>query len=233
MAVAVFAASVDGATIASAANKPVLTHPTGTSLPTGTGFLGRQVGATGFYSTSGVKEMECSSGSMTGTLLKNSGGTVEGEISSASFGGTGAQVEGEPEPECTSFGFFGLNLSVTSNASSAEPWCIKSNTLMVEDTFMLSGGKCGVAATKIRFVELWTGFGECVYQATQASIKGTFTTDGTGDAVVTFTRSNINTGLSKVSGAFACPSSYEFELAFTLETDNGAAREPIYISKLS
>jgi hypothetical protein len=102
---------------------------------------------------------------------------------------------------------------------------------MAEDEFTVSGGKCGGAASKIAFKILPTGLGECVYTATQASIKGTFTTDTTGDALMTLTRSNTNSGFTKTSGSFVCPSSSELEMSFTLETDNGN-KEPLYISKL-
>lgn len=214
---------------ASAANKPGLTHPTGTLLATGTKIVGKQLGSSFMYSTSGGAELECTSGTTTGTLLKNSGGTVEGEITSAVFGGTGALASGEPAPECTGLGFFTTNTSVTPQGL---PWCLKSTTLMAEDEFQITGGKCGGTPTKIEFKLLPTGFSECIYQATQTSMKGTFTTDTTGDAIMTLTRSNSNSGFTKTAGgSFFCPTSSELEMKFTLETDN-ANKEPLYISQL-
>jgi len=222
---------------ASAANDPQLTHPTGTLLNPTTGsctgvggticITGTQVGHSSLYSTSGTKELTCSTGTMTGYLLKNSGGTVEGEIHSASFGGTGEQVAGEPHRECTGVGFFSANTTVTVKSV---PWCLKSTPLMAEDEFQVSGGKCGAAAAKITFTLLPTGFGECTYQATQTSIKGTYTTDTTGDAILTVNKTNSNAGFTKTAGSFFCPSSGEIEMSFTLETDNAAKAEPLYIS---
>ena len=182
---------------ASAANDPQLTHPTGTLLAAGAKITGTQVGPSALYSTSGTKELECSKGTMTGTLIKNTGGTVEGEVTKAEFGGTGAQAAGEPLPECTGLGFFTTNTSVTVNSV---PWCLKSTPLMAEDEFQVSGGKCGAAATKISFTLLPTGFGECTYTSTQTAIKGTYTTDTTGDAILKVTKTNTNAGFSKTAG---------------------------------
>jgi hypothetical protein len=42
---------------------------------------------------------------MTGRLTKNDGSNIEGTIHTAGFGGTGGQIVGDHEPECTgSFG---------------------------------------------------------------------------------------------------------------------------------
>jgi len=213
---------------ASASNKPVLTQPTGTAIGVGTTFIGRQIGELGFYATSGTKELGCSSGSFIGSILKNASGTVEAEITSAVFGGSGPQVSGEPAPECTGLGFFTSNLTFTALSL---PWCLKSTVLTAEDEFLVIGGKCGSVAEKLRFMWSPTGFGDCEYQATQTNIKGKFNTDTSGAASLSWTKTNSNAGFTKISGSFSCPSSMEFEVSFALETDNGS-HEPIFISKL-
>jgi hypothetical protein len=222
------AACIIGPATASAANKPVLTQPTGTVFATGVNVVGNQLGESTLYSTAGNKELDCSTATITGTLLKNAAGTIEGQITSAIFGGTGPQAANEPHTECTGTGFFGTNSSVTALGL---PWCIRSTTLMAEDEFQISGGKCGGVASKIQFTLLPTGFTHCIYQATQTNIKGTFTTDIGQDAVLTLVRANTNTGFSKTSGNFLCPSSTELEMSFTLQTDT-VPSQPIFISKL-
>jgi hypothetical protein len=213
---------------ASAANNPLLTHPTGTAIPAGTKITATQVGSSFLWNTSNSKLLECSTGTMTGELKTNSGGTVEGNISSAVFGGTGAQAAGEPEPECTALSFFGSNTSVTTQGL---PWCVKSTPLMAEDEFTVSGGACGGAASKIKFKLAPTGISECEYEATNAAIKGTFDTDTGGtptDALLTVKHSQ-QTGFKRIAGGFLCPESGEIEMTFTLETDK-TTKEPIYIS---
>ena len=89
MAIAAFAAFVLPAT-ASATNDPTLTDDGG-HVAVGSKILATQVGNSFLRATSsdhkGSIQLTCSTGELTGTVLQNSGGTVEGEITFATFGG--------------------------------------------------------------------------------------------------------------------------------------------------
>jgi hypothetical protein len=217
---------------ASAANKPIITHPTGTPLPTPTKILATQIGNSTLSNTGNTSTLlTCSTATMTGELVKNTGGTIEGNISSAIFGGTGAKAVGEPHNECTgAFGFFG-NTSVTTLGL---PWCVRSDTLMVTDEFRISGGACGAAKTKIKFILNVTGASKpCEYEATKTEIKGTFTTHDTGDAILQITETNENAGFTLITKEppSLCSTSGELHMKFTMETDT-TFPDPLYISKL-
>jgi hypothetical protein len=223
MALAALAAFALPAT-ASATNDPQITHPTGTLLAAGSKITATQVGTSTLTDTSGNPELACSTGTMTGSLTKNSGGNVEGEISSAVFGGTGAQVAGEPAKECTGLGFFSTNTSVTTLAL---PWCLRSTTTMVTDEFQVTAGKCGTNG-KIKFILAGTGIGNCEYEATGA-IKGTYKTHPE-DALLTVAPTSATSGFKKIAGSFICPTSGALSMSFTLETDTAASADPLYIS---
>jgi hypothetical protein len=120
----------------------------------------------------------------------------------------------------------------------ALPWCFKSDETMENDEFQISGGKCTEAAKAIKFSwKLGVG-GECEYESTSATaFKGAFTTDITGDAVLTIPRSGhtatADAGFKKIRDTSTfqfCPSSLAFKTSFTLETDEATAK-PLYISE--
>lgn len=217
MALVAFAALAIAPAIASAKNDPQLTHPTGTLIPVGTKVLATNVGNTLFVDANNNPLTTCSVATMTGTILKNSGGNVEGEITTANFSGTGTKSATEPNVECT--GSFG-NVSVTP----VVPMCIRSTTAMNTDVFQVVGGKCS-APGKVKFTLASTTVGNCVYEGN--SVDGTFHTHPS-DAVFTVPGDDfLKTGFPKVSGSFLCPSEGFLDMDFTLETENG---EPIYIS---
>src|SRR5881398_4019599 len=85
---------------ASAVNDPQLTNSKGELVAPGTSDIKlTQVGPTGILSTEGTKLLECTSGTGTGSIVKNSGGTVEGEITGLTIGGTGPKAATEPANE--------------------------------------------------------------------------------------------------------------------------------------
>jgi hypothetical protein len=219
-------------TVASAS--PELTQPTGTRLAVGTKIKGTNVGNSVFKTDDATTSLaECGSTVLTGEVVKNNGTEVEGTITTATASGTGAIFN--EMSECT--GSFG-NFSVTSNSSadgesvaSGTPWCISAGGKVGADEFQLRGGKCSEAARAIRFIYDLTGPGiliECKYKRVEA-VKGTFTTDSSGDALLKATAGPNTTVVGEVGNHFLCPVSGTFEVSYTLEADEATAK-PLYAS---
>src|SRR5436305_2798324 len=84
-----------------ASAKPVITHPTGTVLATGTKITATNVGNS--VLSNGLGTITCSTAILTGELTQNSTANgIKGTITSAKFGGTtGKTISGDEEPECT------------------------------------------------------------------------------------------------------------------------------------
>jgi hypothetical protein len=96
------------------------------------------------------------------------------------------------------------------------------------DTFTVRGGTCSDPTRKITFMFDTTTAGTCKYERT-AAVKGTYTTDSTGDAIMTLS-SGANTQFTGEAGnPGGCPASTSLEAKFTIETDT-ATTEPMYIS---
>jgi len=218
MALAAFVAFAVMPAVSSAS--PVITHPTGTVLATGTKIEATNIGVTKF--TSSTLNTECSTATLTGTLVKNTttGGGFEGEISTATFKGTGK------EEDCTATGTFftGSAAATPETGTNGLPWCIKNAA--AGDNFELNGGACGGLTRGIRFGLDLTGLVTCTYEKT-GGLTGTFRTDLTGSEDAT---AKLNSGqkFTRVSG-FGCPSEGELDMEFTLETDVSPA-SPVYIS---
>jgi hypothetical protein len=220
LAIAAFAAFVLPAT-ASATNDPTLTHPTGTAIAVGTKIEATQIGNSIFTDTNKNPLVTCSTATMTGEVVKNSGGNVEGTISTSDFGGTGSTKAGEPEPECT--GSFG-NVSVTVPGHL----CIRSTTTMATDEFQVAGGGCP-GTGNVKFILDSTTIGECEYEATGA-IKGDAKTHP-DEAILVVRSTQEGSGAKKIRGGFFCPNSGILDMEFTLETDTkDEMKDPIYIS---
>jgi hypothetical protein len=222
MAVAAFAAFGMSATSASATT---LTHPTGTAMGTCTGCLkATNVGHTVMTNAAGETLITCTTATMTGNLDTNSGGSVAGTITSASFSGTGTSGD------CTTSigGSVKVTTQVTEGVSTevGVPYCIKNTK---EDKFEVRGGACSEAARSIKYTLDFTGDGSyCGFQ--KSSLTGTFTTDATGDAI--FTTDNEGVFTRYEQGGFQsifCPTEAKLDMTFTLETDSGTA-EPVYLS---
>ena len=192
---------------------PVLTHPTGTSLTAGAKVTITNIGMTRFKDSGGVTLFECVTALTTGPLVTNSGTLIGINIESVSTTGTAA------EGRCTSS--FG-NLKYTTNVEGGLPWCLTGKS---EDKFEIRGGKCTEAARALKVTLDSTAVGECKYKKSTGEL-GTFTTDGTGDAVLTI----VEQEFTKESGSFLCPAAYRVEAAMTMETDTAVSADPLYIS---
>jgi len=219
MAVAALAVLAVGASTASATNDPQLTTKAGVLVAPGTSnLLLTQVGTTGLLDTSGNVLVQCTSGTGAGSVIKNSGGTVEGEITSLTIGGTGAKAPTEPGNECTtSFG----NVSVTPIL----PWCLRSTPTMATDEMQIVSGKCGGAPGNVKFIMVSTTVGECEFEAT-GPIRADFTTSPS-DAQATVRSTQAGSGIKRIRGGFFCPSSAMLQGTRTIEDGSG---NPLFVS---
>lgn len=216
MALVVFATLAIVPGTASATNDPTFFDDAG-HVPTGTIVIGTPTGLFYFTDTSGSPLVECSKASLSGTITKNSGGTVESEITTFDLSGTGTVAAHSGLNECT--GSFGNAwTTVVSN-----PLCLRSTPTMATDEFQVTSGKCS-GGGKVKFIIGSTTVGECEYETTGAT-KGDYTT-GKGTAL-TVRNTSAGSGASRVRGGFFCPSSVHLKMIFALDTKNG---EPIYIS---
>jgi hypothetical protein len=218
LAVAALAAFALPAT-ASAKNTPTLTDPAG-HVAVGALIQGTNVGETFLRATDGSVIQQCTTAVMTGSVHKNTGGNVEGNITSAVFGGTGGKVASEPAAECTGI----VDSSITTSAG----WCLQSTTGFATHEFRVRGGICSVAAKPITFTMVTTGIGTCHYErAAGSAITGKYTTGAGGTLSVT--ASSAGSGFTRVSpSGFFCPASGYLEMTFAMETDN-AAKESISV----
>jgi hypothetical protein len=222
MAVAAFAAFVMPA-VASAS--PELTHPTGTTYcpkdEAGKECLVTGTNVGNWVLKSSLGNIECNSVVLTGTLTENSGTSIKGDINSATFGNTGTGGD------CT--GPLGTSIAVTTNVGNGVPWCLSANNTMAADEFQVRGGACTAESRSITFVLHITGGRTCYYNRT-AVVKGTFTTDTTGDAILSFSEQEWTLEKEEGSGLIPCPSSGKLNGAATLETDTKASADPMFIS---
>jgi hypothetical protein len=217
MALVAFAAPALGSASASATNTPSLTAPAGTVAAVGSTIVGTSVDPL-FLGTEGTSLFTCVSAKLTGEVTKNSGGNVEGNITSATFVGSKEPITPEPDKACT--GIF--NASVTATT----PWCLRSTTTMKTNEFQLRGGKCSEAAKTI-VIHLVAAAPAitCTYERTTATgpITGTSTTLGS-PAIVAFHETSAGSGFVRSAGSSAfCPSSITLRLTFTLENGSGQA----------
>lgn len=218
MVIGALAALAIEAAAASAANDPQLTTNVGTLVAPGTSNIQlTQVGETGVLDTSGNTILTCTSGSGAGSVLDNSGGTVEGEITSLLIGGTGAKAPGEPANECT--GSFG-NFSMTP----VLPLCLRSTPTMTADEMQISGGKCPSSGT-VKYIAVSTTAGACEYEST-GPLKLDFTTEPT-DAQATIRATQAGSGMKLIKGGFLCPASAMLRGTRTMEDTSG---NPFFVS---
>lgn len=214
---AALAAMAVTAAAASATNDPQLTTKAGALVSVGTSNLNAtQVGETAVTDTSGNTLITCSTGSGSGSVVKNSGSTVEGEITSLSIGGTGP-VGPNGLNECT--GTFG-NLSI----NPVLPWCLRSTPTMTTDEMQVVAGKCP-GTGNVKFIAASTTIGNCEYEAT-SSIKADFLTSPS-DAQATVRSTSGGSGIKLIKGGFLCPSSMMLKGTRTLEDTSG---NPLFVS---
>ncbi|HET7454591.1 MAG TPA: hypothetical protein VFJ76_03630 [Solirubrobacterales bacterium] len=200
---------------AASASTAELTYPTGTRLATGNTLKGVNTGSITFKTAGGALLWECTTASMTGTLVKNNGTEVEANVEALTMTGTAA------ESKCTSGEVTG-NKKVTLGVAQGLPWCLKATSTMKEDEFQIRGGKCSEASRQINF-GLDDALGECKYKRGEA-IAGTFTTEPS-DAVLSVPASEF----VKESGSIGCTTAYRIEFSLTLERDEEGTH-PVYLS---
>jgi hypothetical protein len=218
MVVAALAALAVGASTASAVNDPQLTTKGGVLVPVGTSNIQlTQVGETAVITTAGDTLLTCTSGTGAGSVTKNSGGTVEGEITSLTIGGTGAVAAGEPTNECTSS--IG-NVSMTP----VLPLCLRSDPTMANDEMQISGGKCPSSGT-VKYIVSSTVSGICEYEST-GPLKLDFTTSPS-DAQATIRATQAGSGIKLIKGGFICPTSAMLKGTRTMEDTSG---NPFFVS---
>jgi hypothetical protein len=218
MALAAFVAFAVMPATAPATNDPQLTTSGGALVEPGSTIKLTAIGETALVSTAGTSLVSCTTATGSGELIKNSGGTIEGEITSATAGGTGAKPASEPANECT--GSFG-NISVTPLNL---PWCTRSTPAMATDELQGSAGKCP-GGGKIKFLIVSTTIGECEYEATGPMV-GDFTTSP-NDAQATVRSTSAGSGVTKIRGGFFCPASAAMKGTATAEDGFG---NPLYVS---
>jgi hypothetical protein len=219
--------------VASAA--PEITRPTGTRLATGTKITATNVGNAKFKEDGGfgLVYSECNNVKITGELTKNNGTEIEATVTTATFQGSGAAHDGMTE--CIGFD----SLTPTTNGGGVDentvaagtPWCVHTSSHESADEFRVRGGACSGAVRKITFILETTSFGACKYERETATepIRGTFTTDTTGDAILSLAAGANTTFRGEAGNPGGCPATGTLEMSFTLETDSATA-EPLFIS---
>jgi hypothetical protein len=198
---------------ASAENNPRLTEA---PLPAGAKIIAPSVGSTLFTDTSGNPLVTCSNAKLAGSLLNNSAGGLEVELTTFDFQGTGTVSAHNGLAECT--GSFGNAYVTIANS----PLCLRSTSTMATYEFQVSSSKCS-GGGKVRFIIGSTTVGECEYE-TAGMIKGNYKTTPS-ELIVRNTVAG--SGASKIRGGFLCPSSGMLKMSFSLETEGGT---PIAIS---
>jgi hypothetical protein len=158
--------------------------------------------------TNSTSLVTCSAGELSGTIQKNSSSTVEAQITSASFSGTGAVSADNGLNECT--GSFG-NVYITFDL----PMCLRSTPAMAEDELQINGGTCGVGSN-VKLIVGSTTAGACEYESA-TSFKGDATTGGTG-AHFTVRNTAAGSGMKLIKGGFLCPTSIKVVLGTLIET---------------
>lgn len=175
---------------------------------------GTNVGNWTFTTSAG--HITCTAVVLTGNLTENSGTSIKGDITSATFNGEGTGGD------CV--GPLGTSVQVIVNEGNGLPWCITANNEMKTDEFQTRGNSCNNAARSITFRFNITGLNDCKYNKT-TPVVGTFTTDNSGttseDAILTFSEQEWTLEEENRTSIFApaCPSTGKLDGAVTLETD--------------
>jgi len=198
---------------------PVLTYPKGTRLATGSLLQITNIGVAVF--TESEWRLECPTAHVKGKLVTNTGTAVEIELSSFEMSGLGAGEDCRQDRNKEGSTEIGASVHVTY---SGLPWCFRATSQMSADSFDIKAAHCGeIVKNNVTLVFNYTGLKECKYEI--SSIQGTFTTEATGDAILTM-KPELK---GEASNSFLCQSSMPSETAMTLERDSLLA-EPVYFS---
>ena len=184
------------ATSSQALASPLLTE-SGSSIAAGAKITGTTVGETQF--TIGTSKFNCEVGHLEGEVVKNSGTSIEANISSFTLG---------KQPEGTCGGVFKVK-------SVNVPWCLRMGSVFAPDTYNLRGGKCTEEAKQLT-IALDFGSYQCTYM--RESISDSFRTEKDGDALINITGKLFN---REATNPFVCYSGPSLDASFTLETPNG------------
>jgi hypothetical protein len=193
--------------VASASNSPQLVDPN--PLAIGATIEATNVGNTVMTDASGNTLLSCEVVTMKGTVTKNDGSNVEGNISVANF---------KNSTTSTCSGSIGATTVTTNPATNGLPWCIRSTSTMTTHAFEVRGNECAKASRAIRFVLDLPFSITCTYQRS-AAIPGTYTTGST----TTLSISKVEFPL--LEGGFGCPSAGYLDMKFELETEDGTPIE--------
>jgi hypothetical protein len=186
-----------------ATNSPQLVEG-GTAVATGTLIQATNVGNTVMTDASGNTLLSCESATLTGSVTKNDGSNVEGNVTAASFNNVGSET-------CT--GSIGATKVTPNPATNGLPWCLRSTSTMATHEFQLRGNECSKASRAIRFVLDLPFNIVCTYQRA-AAVQGTYTT-GAGTTTLSISKQEF----PLFEGGFGCPSVGYLDMTFKLETD--------------
>jgi hypothetical protein len=153
--------------VASASPELGETNPSWVTLTKGAKIEGTSLTTSKMTSPGGAVLTECSTATMAGELFENTGTSIKGTISTATFTNAGGAA-------CSTF--FGGTATVTTNVGNGTPWCLQSAK---EDKFEVKGGACGGVARSITFVLDTSTAGVCKYNSSVFPV-GSFTTDVSG-----------------------------------------------------
>lgn len=195
---------------AGASANPLLTDAGGT-VKVGSTIEATNVG--NITLSSGLGNISCQSSTLTGNVTANTAGNINGDITKATFTGTGANGH------CTSTIIF--NPTFTVDTAESLPWCLtnEGNT----DNWTVRGGACNAAAKNLTFT--LTGAFTCKY--TRATVTGTFNTT-TSPATLTI---GAGQTFTKEEGSSAlCPETGTLSGAWQLYTDTGVHNATTAIS---
>jgi hypothetical protein len=116
---------------------------------------------------SGEQLLACSTATMTWSVVKNDGSSIEANI-------TAADVSNGATTDCG--GLLGPFRYTSNPATNGLPWCIKSTSTVATDEFQIRGNSCAGLSGPIRFELDVTLTGQiCIYQRS-SPIPGTTTT---------------------------------------------------------
>jgi hypothetical protein len=227
-ALAAFAAFVVLPATASAVNKPVITETTATVLANGARITSTNIGEIFLRETSSETSKvltSCNKGNFTGTLIRNEHNTVEADIESSEFSGTGANGD------CTSS--FG-DIKVTTNVGSGTPWCLRSDELMANDEVQAIGGECGGVKRAVTFrLDVTLGFNCNYVSATggkeSTTVRGTYTTDTSPENSDLIVHIKGQEFIGEGGNSIFCPAKGFLFFSSTFETDEATAH-PLYAS---
>jgi hypothetical protein len=194
--------------VASATNTPELVESGGGTVGVGSLIEATNIGNIVMTGATTSVQLSCEVAILTGEVLKNSGYSVEADLSAVSMKNSGSS-------NCSgSFGAFAVTTAVATNGM---PWCIRSTSAMATDEVQLRGNGCSQAARAIRFI-LDMPYMECTYQRA-SPFSGKFST---GIGSTTLSMSHVE--FPRFAGSSLCSSVLYLDLTVMLETEGTSTR---------